>query len=625
MINTVIENYKIISLLGKGGMGTVYKAYDLKLDRYVAIKILNSNYSDEPRFSERFKKEAKNHAQLSHPNIVTVYGFIEYEGFLGIVMEYVEGESLEKIIQKQGRLHLIDAVYVLKQLLTAIGYAHSRGFIHRDIKPSNIIFNSEGQIKIMDFGISKYMFDRELTKTGSKIGTIYYMSPEQIKNRDITHQTDIYSIGVTFFEMITGKPPFYYESEYDIMDGHLKQEVPSVCALMPGTPSCVDAMISKAMKKNAFERFATCEEFLMDCDSADKYLSDLKNVHLLNSGKRKVKDRLFSLIVFFIFLILFIILSYYVYNQVKDFYSATRVKQMKEMGFESWFAAGEEEFILKDIKGYDTGSKHSFTKILPLNNMIYAFTKSGEVLLSHNSGDSWEKKTIKEGRGINDAFFLNTNRIIGVGDSGLVFIADTKFDSIKIVNTGISGSLLAIAENRGKIFTAGGKGIILQSSDNGLTWKNIYSGTSEILYDILFLNNGVGLICGWNGTILRTKDYGSEWSVTPNFTKNYLKCIESSESGNIIAAGGKGEIFLSRDIGISWSKINSGVDIPLEDIFFKGKSGFIAGSKGVILGSEDNGETWRRLKFDRYNNITSISGFGKHLYLSGSDGLLIKF
>lgn len=162
LLGKKIENYKIISILGKGGMGVVYKAYDTKLERYVAIKMLSSQLFSKERFVERFKREAKNQAKLSHPNIVTVFGFIEYQGILGIVMEYIDGESLEKLIYKQGRVHLYDAVYVMKQILAGIGYAHAKGFIHRDIKPSNIIFNAEGVAKIMDFGISKSLFEKKL-------------------------------------------------------------------------------------------------------------------------------------------------------------------------------------------------------------------------------------------------------------------------------------------------------------------------------------------------------------------------------------------------------------------------------------------------------------------------------
>ena len=135
LIGKLIDNFRIVSVLGKGGMGIVYKAYDTKLDRYVAIKLLNAQMHNRAQFVERFKREAKNQAKLTHPNIVAVYGFIEYSDLLGIVMEYVEGESLEKVIERQGRFNLYDVIYILKQILLGLGYAHSKGFIHRDIKP----------------------------------------------------------------------------------------------------------------------------------------------------------------------------------------------------------------------------------------------------------------------------------------------------------------------------------------------------------------------------------------------------------------------------------------------------------------------------------------------------------
>jgi len=155
MIGSLIENYKVVSVLGEGGMGIVYKAFDIKLERFVALKVLNQTGSLNSNFVERFKREAKNQAKLNHPNIVSIYGFTEQNGILGIVMEYVEGETLEKLITRKNKLDTKDALQILQQMLEGVGHAHSKSFIHRDIKPSNIILNKEGVIKIMDFGIFK--------------------------------------------------------------------------------------------------------------------------------------------------------------------------------------------------------------------------------------------------------------------------------------------------------------------------------------------------------------------------------------------------------------------------------------------------------------------------------------
>jgi serine/threonine-protein kinase len=144
MVGKTIDNYKVVAILGEGGMGIVYKAFDLKLERFVALKILSPQAFTNPNFIARFKREAKNQAKLTHPNIVPVYGFTEENNTLGIVMEYVEGETLEHLIRRKGHLDLIEALTILEQVLTGIGYAHSKGFVHRDIKPSNIIINNEG-------------------------------------------------------------------------------------------------------------------------------------------------------------------------------------------------------------------------------------------------------------------------------------------------------------------------------------------------------------------------------------------------------------------------------------------------------------------------------------------------
>ncbi|MGE5411688.1 MAG: serine/threonine-protein kinase, partial [Clostridiales bacterium] len=261
MIGKVIQNYKIIDELGHGGMGIIYKAYDVKLDRYVAIKILKPQVTDNRRFIERFKIEAKNQAKLSHPNIVPVYGFIDQDGIQGIVMELIEGETVEQMLEKRIRLDLNESIRIIKQVLCAIGYAHSKGFLHRDLKPSNIIINRDNIAKIMDFGISKSIFDKGITNTGTNIGTLYYMSPEQIKGDDITLQSDIYSIGITLYEMLSGAVPFDYQNEYQVIEGHLKENAPELLSKVPGLPLTIQKIIEKAIGKKPQSRFTDCKDF----------------------------------------------------------------------------------------------------------------------------------------------------------------------------------------------------------------------------------------------------------------------------------------------------------------------------------------------------------------------------
>jgi serine/threonine-protein kinase len=332
LIGKLIDNYRIVSVLGKGGMGIVYKAYDTKLDRYVAIKLLNAQMQNREQFVERFKREAKNQAKLAHPNIVAVYGFIEYSDLLGIVMEYVEGESLEKVIERQGRFNLYDVIYILKQMLLGLGYAHSKGFVHRDIKPSNIILNKEGITKIMDFGISKSLFDKDITRTSTKMGTVYYMSPEQIKGSDITNRSDIYSIGCTAYEMIVGQPPFDSSSEYEVMDGHLKRTVPKISTKLAGIPEQVDKLLQKALEKNPLDRYSTCESMLAEVNQLDQYVNKLYTGYF-QKPEQKPKGKSYktlATLTYSAIIVAMLGLTYFVYVQVDDLITSNRLDKFKK-------------------------------------------------------------------------------------------------------------------------------------------------------------------------------------------------------------------------------------------------------------------------------------------------------
>src|SRR3989339_123671 len=395
LIGKVIDNFRVVSVLGKGGMGIVYKAYDTRLDRYVAIKLLSSSVLDKERFVERFKREAKNQAKLTHPNIVGVYGFIEYSNLLGIVMEYVEGESLEKVIDRQGRFNLQDVVYILKHLLQGIGYAHQRGFIHRDIKPSNIILNKEGITKIMDFGISKSLVENDMTKTGSKIGTVYYMSPEQVRGDEVTNRSDIYSIGCTTYEMIVGQPPFDYQSEYEVMDSHLKKTAPRVSEKMTGIPEQVDKILLRAMEKIPVNRYGTCEEMYNDVQELDKHVAKLYSSYFNRSKPRSKRYKLFSASAFVGFTILMIALSYFVYNQVNDLITSNQLDKFKKYSIQQLFSSESKQFKFSEITKIESGVRNN------LNSLFFADEKfaaavgdSGTIITSSDNGESWVSKNL---------------------------------------------------------------------------------------------------------------------------------------------------------------------------------------------------------------------------------------
>ncbi len=213
---TQIREYRIISKIGEGGMGEVFLAEDENLGRKVAIKMLAPELMRNAELVERFKQEARLQASLIHPNIVALYTFFIEDNNFYMVMEYADGETLKELIKKNGKIEEETAKRIMLQLLEGVGYAHQLGIIHRDLKPSNIIVGKDLRVKIMDFGIAKALGDRGMTKTGTKMGTLYYMSPEQIKaEKDIDQRTDIYSLGIIFYEMLTGKVPFNTETESD--------------------------------------------------------------------------------------------------------------------------------------------------------------------------------------------------------------------------------------------------------------------------------------------------------------------------------------------------------------------------------------------------------------------------
>lgn len=211
---TVIHNYRILSLIGEGGMGEVYLAEETLLGRKVAIKVLSSAATHDPQFRQRFVNEARMQAGLQHPNIVGLYTFFEQEEVYYMAMEYAEGITLSEMIGITGPIPEDRATRIIRQVLSALEYAHQRGVIHRDIKPGNIMVGAGDSVKIMDFGIARMMSAGHMTQTGTRMGTPFYMSPEQVLNpREVDHRTDIYSAGIVFYEMLTGKLPFQTDSE----------------------------------------------------------------------------------------------------------------------------------------------------------------------------------------------------------------------------------------------------------------------------------------------------------------------------------------------------------------------------------------------------------------------------
>lgn len=259
--------YKILKLIGGGGMSNVYLAHDIILSRDVAIKILRYDLSNEEELHRRFQREALSATSLTNPNIVSIYDVGEDGDMHYIVMEYIKGKTLKQYIQEFSPLSAARSVHIMKQLTSAIAHAHENGIIHRDIKPQNILMDEEGNVKITDFGIATSLGATSFTQTNSVIGTVHYLSPEQARGGVATMKSDIYALGIVFYELLTGELPFSGESAVSIALKHLQAETPSVREFDASIPQSVENIVLKATAKDQNHRYSNAEEMEEDLNT----------------------------------------------------------------------------------------------------------------------------------------------------------------------------------------------------------------------------------------------------------------------------------------------------------------------------------------------------------------------
>ena len=260
----ISDRYQIIKSIGEGGMANVYLAYDTILDRNVAVKVLRGDLATDEKFVRRFQREALSTSSLSNPNIVEVYDVGEDNGEYYIVMEYVEGKHLKNLLKKRGKLTVSEVVDIVLQITNGLSVAHDSYIIHRDIKPQNILILDNGLIKITDFGIAVAMNATQLTQTNSVMGSVHYLPPEQASGKGATLQSDIYSIGILMYELLTGKLPFKGDNAVEIALKHLKEPMPSIRDEIPDIPQSVENIILKATAKNPKNRYADAREMHED-------------------------------------------------------------------------------------------------------------------------------------------------------------------------------------------------------------------------------------------------------------------------------------------------------------------------------------------------------------------------
>lgn len=278
----VNDRYEIIKSIGEGGMANVYLAKDTILDRNVAIKVLRGDLAGDEKFVRRFQREALSASSLSHPNIVEIYDVGEDSGDYFIVMEYVKGLTLKQLIKKRGKLTVSEVIDIMLQITSAMGVAHDSLIIHRDLKPQNILIEDDGGIKITDFGIAMALNATQLTQTNSAMGSVHYFSPEQANGKGASLKSDIYSLGIMMYELLTGTLPFKGDTAVEIALKHLKEPMPSIRDVLPDIPQSVENVIITATSKNPKNRYNNANEMHND-------LMTVLNKERLNEPKRKLK------------------------------------------------------------------------------------------------------------------------------------------------------------------------------------------------------------------------------------------------------------------------------------------------------------------------------------------------
>ncbi|WDU84074.1 Stk1 family PASTA domain-containing Ser/Thr kinase [Caloramator sp. Dgby_cultured_2] len=284
------NRYILLEKVGDGGMALVFKAKDTLLNRFVAVKILRPEFANDTEFLSKFKRESMAAASLSHPNIVSIFDVGENDGLNYIVMEYIKGKTLKDYIKEKGKIKYDEALRIILQISQALDHAHKNGVVHRDVKPHNILITEDNIIKVTDFGIARASTFNTVTNTGKVMGSVHYLSPEQARGVYSDHRTDIYSLGVVFYEMLIGRPPYDAESPITIAIKHIQDEIEEPIKVDPNIPIAVNDIVVKMMQKDMTRRYQNAKEIIMDINRA----INNPGISLLNKGDDIEKTRIIS-------------------------------------------------------------------------------------------------------------------------------------------------------------------------------------------------------------------------------------------------------------------------------------------------------------------------------------------
>ena len=378
--NFINNRYEIISRVGAGGMSDVYKAKDHKLNRNVAIKVLKKEFSKDKNFVSKFRTEAQSAASLIHPNIVNVYDVGEENGIYYIVMELIEGITLKNYIEKKGRLSARETISIAIQIANGIECAHNNQIIHRDIKPQNIMISREGKVKVTDFGIARAASAN--TINGNAMGSVHYISPEQAGGKYVDEKSDIYSLGITMYEMLTGTIPFDGESTVSIALMHIQKNVPSVRELLPDVPVSIEKIVLKCTQNKEENRYpkissliADLKRALVEPDVDFVHLDDRKNV----SSTIRISDDQINKI----------------REQAGKIESSTNINDYSNDDID---AVNPKMDRVMTIGGVVVGILAFVIVAVLITNVVYSYIYSDDVSLQAGIGAGQEVETLPEGK-----------------------------------------------------------------------------------------------------------------------------------------------------------------------------------------------------------------------------------
>ena len=316
---TFADRYEVIEELGKGGMGRVYKVLDREINEEVALKILNPEITSDEKMIERFRNELKIARKIVHKNVCRMYDLCKEEGTKFIIMEYVPGEDLKSLIRKIGQFTVGKAVFVARQVCEGLAEAHILGIVHRDLKPQNIMIDKEGNVHIMDFGIARSLEAKGITETGVIIGTPEYMSPEQVEGKEVDQRSDIYSLGVVLYELVTGRVPFKGDTSLSIAVKHKTEAPLDPRKINTQIPEDLSQVILRCMEKNKEKRHQTAEQLLTELKKIEKCHPTIDIVlpgRKFELGDKKKRFKIFALPGVFLLIAVIVVGAYFLHNQI---------------------------------------------------------------------------------------------------------------------------------------------------------------------------------------------------------------------------------------------------------------------------------------------------------------------